>query len=345
MKKKILAVCMILVMVLSMAGCSGKAVNREAEESTTTTADKAATTSKKVVKDPYVDKIKIAYIAHDISTPVNQAWLEGIQRECEYYSNITIQSFNGDSSAENQVKLMSEAINQKYDAIIIQCSDGAALADSVAQAEAAGIPVITLNLDANTTHSALVQMADYDAGRLIADKIADEIGKKGNVVVIQGIAGVSRTDNLEKGFRDTIAKYKDIKIIASQAANFEKEKSTTVMTSFLSQYKDINAVFAINDAMAEGASLAVQNAGRLKEMVIWGADGEKEALSMIEKGTLTGTIYTNCWDQGSTAAKIALLMIGSEYNSNVLSKTPKVIMEPVIATKDTVGTIAKEDRW
>ena len=51
------------------------------------------------------------------------------------------------------------------------------------------------------------------------------------------------------------------------------------------------------------------------------------------------------WDQGSTAAKIALLMIGSEFDSSVLSKTPQVMMEPVVATKDTVGTIAEEDRW
>ncbi|OYO59643.1 monosaccharide ABC transporter substrate-binding protein (CUT2 family) [Lachnotalea glycerini] len=354
MKKKLLAMGLILAMTFSMVACSSaKEVNRDAEETktettteTTTTETNGATASTKEVKNPYVDDIKIAYVAHDISTPVNQAWLEGIQRECEYYPNITIQSFNGDSSAENQVKIMSEVINQDYDAIIIQCSDGAALADSVAQAESAGIPVITLNLDADTTHSALVQMVDYDAGRLIADKIAEEIGQEGNIVVIQGIAGVSRTDNLEQGFRDTMEKsYPNIKIVASQAADFEKEKATTVMTSFLSQFSDIKAVFAINDAMAEGASLAVQNAGRLNDMVIWGADGEKDALAMIEEGTLTGTIYTNCWDQGSTAAKIALLMIGSEYDSSVLSKTPQVIMEPVIATKDTVGEIAAEDRW
>ena len=56
--------------------------------------------------------MKIAYVAHDIGTPNNQAWLEGIESECEYYDNITVQSFNGDSSAEEQVKIMSEIINQ-----------------------------------------------------------------------------------------------------------------------------------------------------------------------------------------------------------------------------------------
>ena len=60
---------------------------------------------------------------------------------------------------------------------------------------------------------------------------------------------------------------------------------------------------------------------------------------------MTGTIYTNSWDQGSTAAKIALLMIGSEYDSVVLTETPRVIMEPVVVTVETVGLIPPEDRW
>jgi len=335
MKKTFFAVAAVFV-ALFFAACSASGGNSRSERSVTNTK----------VKNPYQDPVKIAYVAHDLSTPVNQAWLEGIQKECTYFTNITVQEFNGASSAENQVRIMSEVINQKYDAVIIQCSDGAALADSVTQAERAGIPVITLNLDANCTHAALVQMFDYDAGRLIADEIAASLNGKGNAVIIQGIAGVSRTDNLEKGFRDTVAsKYPGITIIASQAANFEKERATAVMNSFLSQFDKIDAVFAINDAMAAGASLAAQNAGRLKEMVIWGADGERDALAMIEAGTLTGTIYTNCWSQGSTAAKIALLMIGSEYDSSVLSKTPQVMMEPVIAKRDTVASIAEKDRW
>jgi hypothetical protein len=62
-------------------------------------------------------------------------------------------------------------------------------------------------------------------------------------------------------------------------------------------------------------------------------------------GEMAGTIYTNSWDEGSTAAKIALLMIGSEYDYTCLTATPKVIMEPIVVTAETVGSIAQEDRW
>ena len=62
---------------------------------------------------------------------------------------------------------------------------------------------------------------DYDAGRMAAEGMAKQMGEKGNVVIIEGVAGLTRTDNLEKGFKDTIAKYPDIKVLDAQAANFE----------------------------------------------------------------------------------------------------------------------------
>lgn len=347
MKKRILTLALTAVMAIGLlSGCTLQKTVRVDKHSPAGEGTAVGGVSNKVKVDPYTEDVKIAYIAHDLSTPNNQAWLEGIERETSSWSNITVQSFNAESSAETQVQLMADAINQKFNAIIVQCSDGTALAPSVEQAEEAGIPVITLNLDADTVHSALVMAPDYDAGRMAADKMAEQIGENGNIAIIQGVPGLHRTDNLEKGFRDTIANYPSIKIVDAQSASFEKEKAMTVMNSFLQSHPDLKGVFAINDAMAEGAALAAESAGKGGgQICIWGADGERDALEMIENGQLSGTIYTNSWDQGSTAAKIALLMMSSEYSYNVLTETPEVIMEPVVATKDTVGTIDEKDRW
>lgn len=341
MKKRIMAILLAGVMIMGLTACGGKTVAREESKP----VEKKAAGDSKMVKDPYTEKIKLAYIAHDLSTPNNQAWLEGIERECESWDNIEVQSFNGESSAETQVQIMTDVINQEYDAILLQCSDGTALSPSVEEAEKAGIPVITLNLDADTIHSALVMAVDYDAGRMVAEKIAEKLQEKGKIAIIQGVPGLTRTDNMEQGFRETIAAYSGIEIVDAQSASFEKEQAITVMNSFLQSHSDLDAVFCINDAMAEGAALAAQSAGKKGEIIIWGADGEKDALAMIESGDMTGTIYTNSWDEGSTAAKIALLMVGSEFEYSVLSKTPKVVMEPIVVTAENVGTISQEDRW
>ena len=346
MKKRGIALLLAGLMALSLAACSAEKTVRE--DPWAAAAGGGGGNSNKVKVDPYAgEEVKIAYIAHDIGTPNNQGWKEGIERECASWSNIKVDSYGAEESAETQVQIMTDCINQGYNAIILQCSDGTALAPSVRQAEEAGIPVITVNLDcaSDTIHSALVMAVDYDAGRMAADKMAEQLGETGDIAIIQGVPGLERTDNLERGFRETIAKYPDIKIVEAQSASFQKDTAMTVMNSFLQSHPDLKGVFAINDAMAEGAALAAQSANKKGQICIWGADGEKDALAMIESGDMAGTIYTNSWDEGSTAAKIALLMVGSEYDYTCLTATPKVIMEPIVVTAENVGTIAEEDRW
>ena len=346
MKKRGIALLLAGLMALSLAACSAEKTVRE--DPWAAAAGGGGGNSNKVKVDPYAgEEVKIAYIAHDIGTPNNQGWKEGIERECASWSNIKVDSYGAEESAETQVQIMTDCINQGYNAIILQCSDGTALAPSVRQAEEAGIPVITVNLDcaSDTIHSALVMAVDYDAGRMAADKMAEQLGETGEIAIIQGVPGLERTDNLERGFRETIAKYPDIKIVEAQSASFQKDTAMTVMNSFLQSHPDLKGVFAINDAMAEGAALAAQSKNKKGQICIWGADGEKDALAMIESGDMAGTIYTNSWDEGSTAAKIALLMVGSEYDYTCLTATPKVIMEPIVVTAENVGTIAEEDRW
>ena len=346
MKKRGIALLLAGLMALSLAACSAEKTVRE--DPWAAAAGGGGGNSNKVKVDPYAgEEVKIAYIAHDIGTPNNQGWKEGIERECASWSNIKVDSYGAEESAETQVQIMTDCINQGYNAIILQCSDGTALAPSVRQAEEAGIPVITVNLDcaSDTMHSALVMAVDYDAGRMAADKMAEQLGETGEIAIIQGVPGLERTDNLERGFRETIANYPNIKIVEAQSASFQKDTAMTVMNSFLQSHPDLKGVFAINDAMAEGAALAAQSANKKGQICIWGADGEKDALAMIESGDMAGTIYTNSWDEGSTAAKIALLMVGSEYDYTCLTATPKVIMEPIVVTAENVGTIAEEDRW
>ena len=65
-----------------------------------------------------------------------------MEKELSIFENVTFQRFDGKASAETQVQIMSDLVNQHYDAIILQATDAAALAASVEQAEAAlsGIP-------------------------------------------------------------------------------------------------------------------------------------------------------------------------------------------------------------
>lgn len=334
--KKTIAIILALALVFALCACGNVAVDGESANKTSTA---------KTTKDPYSDEIKIAFVPNVIGDSVAAAWGDGAEDELSVFSNVTFQRFDGKASAETQVQIMADLVNQKYDAIILQAADSAALAASVQQAEAAGIPVITLNLDADTPHAGLIAMVDYEAGALVAESMAASCGGNGNVVIIQATPGATRGENLEAGFRDKLAEYPGMTILDAQTGEWLTEKANVVMNDFLTKYDKIDAVFCHNDAMAEGASQAAEAAGRLDGLYIWGADGESKALEYIENGKMAGTIYTNCFDQGATAARLAMYLIGSEANTAELTKTPVIKMAPVVVTPENVHTIGEAIRW
>ena len=338
--KKIKGIIVLFLLVALILSCGGVKV-----DSPSSGGSSAAAANPRVIKDPYVDNLRIAFIPWTIGDSVGGAWGDGIERELKNFSNVTFNRYDGRASAETQITIMSELINQKVNGIILQSSDSAALSASVRQAEESGIPVVCLNLDVEVPHAGLVAMIDIEAGALIAREIAEAIGKNGNVVIIQAAIGASRGERLETGFRRELAKYPDVKILDSQTGDWLTEKANVVMNDYLTKYPRIDGVFAHNDAMAEGASAAAEAAGRLRQMVIWGADGEKKALEYIENGKMTGTIYTNCYDQGATAARFIMYFINSEANTAAYTRTPIVKMSPVIVTSKNVHTIGPDIRW
>ncbi len=342
MKKRLLSALLAVTCMagLVLTGCGSVQTDNQAASG----GDAAAAEEAFQGKDPYSDPIKIGFVAYTIGDSVGNAWNEGIEAELSNYDNIQYQAFDGNASVEQEVTHMDNMIDQGYDAIIIQCADSAGLAASVDKAEAAGIPVITANLDADTVHSALVAMVDIEGGRQIARSMGDAMGKKGKVVIIDAAPGATKGENINKGFKEVLAnEYPDIEIVGEQTGNWLTEDAYTVMTDFLTANSDIQGVLCHNDAMAEGAAEAAKAAGRLEGLQIWGLDGETKMLNYIEEGLCTGTVYTNCHDQGATMARLALFFIQNGIHK--AAKTPVVKIAPIIVTKDNVASITEDMRW
>ena len=288
--------------------------------------------------------VKIGYLPSTVGQALTQAWKTGIENTIKGQQNVSFQALDAQMKAEIQVTMMDDFINQGYNAIILQPIDAAALTASVKKAESKGIPVITLNTDTKLPHAAVVTMDDEGAGYMVGEQIGKALGGKGNVAIIQSPPGAQAGVEREKGFRAAMAKlFPEIKIVGAQNAAWNKDKAIEVMNSFLQVNKQLDAVFAVNDNMAEGAMIAAEAAGRLNQVKIWGFNGQKSTLALIEQGKITGTAYTNAYDQGATAAKLALdLLAGTNKKGD---KTEVITIPPFAATKDTVAQIKPEQRW
>jgi ABC-type sugar transport system substrate-binding protein len=97
--------------------------------------------------------------------------------------------------------------------------------------------------------------------------------------------------------------------------------------------------------MALGAVDVAKAKGLIPKLVIFGNDGEKDALESIEAGELAGTQYTDVFQQGRFAAAAATVLATGGVPATAFTAQGHLLMPYVIATKENVGSIGPAQRW
>lgn len=168
-----------------------------------------------------------------------------------------------DQDANKEISAMEDAISQKPDAIVLDPLGSAALVAPTTRAMAAGIPVI---LCANGIQSDnFVTRVDIDlylAGFQAADGLSKSLNGKGNVVMFSGIAGVDAAETWKKAGEEAFKKYPDIKIVASEYAQWSVATSKSKMAAIMAANPQIDGVWAGGGEMALGAALAFEDANK-----------------------------------------------------------------------------------
>jgi len=190
-----------------------------------------------------------------------------------------------------QLSDIEDLIQRKVNFILINPTDSSAIGSAVEKANKAGIPVATVDRNADKGKVVFHIASDNVAGgRMAARYIADALKGQGTVIELVGIPGSSAARDRGAGFEDELANYPKIKLVAKQTANFNRAEGLSVMENLLKAYPNINAVFAQNDEMALGAIQAIKAAGKLDKIIVVGFDAIDDAINAIKKGDMEATI-------------------------------------------------------
>ena len=290
-------------------------------------------------------RLKMAFVQF-LPHTVPAAWSKGIEDVLSSQGNIDYDLLDGQSKVEVQVSLMDTLINDGVAAIFLQPVDSVAVGPSIAKAKRAGIPVITLNIDATEEHAAHVEMSHFLGAKDIAKTMGERMGGKGKIAIINAPPGIVIRDLRTNGFVEGMKEnYPDIEIVADQPADWSRKKAQDVLSTILAAHPDITGVYGVNDSMALGAVDVAKQKGILDKLVVFGNDGEKDALQSIEKGELAGTQYTDVYQQGRFAAVAATVLATGGVSARAFETQGRVLMPYIIATKETVGQIKPDQRW
>jgi ABC-type sugar transport system substrate-binding protein len=147
-------------------------------------------------------------------------------------------------------------------------------------------------------------------GGLGADAMAALVERGARVAVITGIPGDVgsglRSEGFERGNRGRFD------VVATIAADFEREKARRATADLLRRDPRIDGVFAVNDLMALGVADAVVAAGRQGKVKVVGFDGIRQALDGVRRGSLSATVAQYPYTMGQLAIEACLAAIRGE---------------------------------
>lgn len=237
-------------------------------------------------------KCTIGFSQSTMNHPWRVAMVEGNRKWAEeHLPNVKLIITDGQNTSSKQVADVESLMAQNIDVLMISPLTQQALTPVVAQAMAAGIPVVEMDRKVNTDTTVYISAENEPIGRKAGEFFAQTLGGKGNIVVIEGTAGASAAIERQAGFEETLLKYPEMKIVARQNADFLREGAAKFMEDALQRFGpgEIDGVYAHNDEMALGALTAIEAAGRSGEIMVTGVDGQNNAIQAVADGRLFAT--------------------------------------------------------
>lgn len=213
-----------------------------------------------------------------------------------------------------QLGQVENFVAQGVDAIIIIAANTDATDPMTEAAQKAGIPLVYVNRKpANLPEGVSYVGSDsIDAGIFQAEWIAEQLGGKGNVVIMNGDLSQEAAQMRTAGAKQVFEKFPDIHIIKEDTANWSRDQGLALMENWLSTGDQIDAVASNNDEMAIGALSAIEAAGKLGDIIVGGVDASPDALAEMEEGRLNVTVFQNAAGQGEGGIKAAIAVARGE---------------------------------
>jgi inositol transport system substrate-binding protein len=213
-----------------------------------------------------------------------------------------------------QLGQVENFVAQGVDAIIIIPANTDAADPMTKAAQDAGIPLVYVNrIPSNLPEGvAYVGSDSIQAGIMQAEWIADKLGGKGNVVIMNGDLAQEAAQKRTEGEKQVFAKFPDIKVIKEDTASWSRDQGLALMENWLSTGEQIDAVASNNDEMAIGALSAIEAAGKLGQIIVGGVDASPDALAEMDKGRLNVTVFQNAKGQGEGGIQAAIALARGE---------------------------------
>jgi ABC-type sugar transport system substrate-binding protein len=253
------------------------------------------------------DELEIGFMAFDIGLdPFVSAMVDEAEQAAED-NDIDLDVRNGGGDLAKQISAVQDFITQDKDAIIVYPGDPEGIGPVVEQAEAAGIPVFTVNLSLSDEYpvTTFVGADDKEYGAKQGEMLVDAMGEEGKVGLIMGGLGTSAQILRTEGIKEVLSEYPDIEIVEEQADGWQSDKTLALTQDWVTKYPkgELDAI-VVQGPQAMGAIRWARDNGRDEIKWILG-DYPTDLVEPIKDGLVYGTVSQDPAEQGREVVEAA----------------------------------------
>lgn len=281
------------------------------------------------------DKLKVAFIPGIASDPFFLAMEKGARAAADKLGvELVWQGSASEYSPQSQMPFVDAALADDIDALILVPTDPDSLQPAVLRAEAAGIPVITV--DTTVTDQAYLTSHitgdNVDGGKQAAKTLAEQIGGEGKVFIMSGSPGATTNTLREQGFREELAaNFPKIEIVGREYANSQPATATSAVNTVLLNHPDLAGIFAIDGTSGTGTIAALRNSNAVGKVKLVGYDAYKAQVDGLQEGVFTALVA----QQPAKEAELALEYAKAKVTGEGADKIEKSVVIPnIVMTKE-----------
>ena len=239
-----------------------------------------------------------------------ESYLKSHDQVAEYYI------YNADNDVNKQISDIEDLIAKGVDMLILQPISAESVAAVVEEAYAQGIVVVDCTsplAPATEDYSVSVVAKDYDFGYVGAKWLCEQLGGEGNIICLDGMAGLSSQVLRMEGAQAAFAEYPGIKVLADEYANWDYATAKPIVENLLATYEDIDGVWSSGGDMTRAA------------IEVWAESGREWVPMMGEDCNGFLKLWAQYKDQGLSCIAVSLptwlFAYGAELGFEILNGT------------------------
>ncbi|MCX5209510.1 substrate-binding domain-containing protein [Kitasatospora sp. NBC_00240] len=316
--------CAALVLTVALAGCSSTG-GRRAEQ-----ARNRAATAGGAVDTP---RWRVAMVTH---AGAGDAFWDIVRKGAEQAAakdNITL-LYSNDAQTQNQVQLVQAAIDQRVDGLLVTLAKGDALGPVLAKAEAAGIPVISINSgqEFSARFGALTHIGqDETVAGQAAGAALDTRGRRSVLCVIHEQGNVGQEQRCDGARSKFGGRFQTLYV---DGVNMPDAKAA--ISAKLQADPALDTVLTLSAPVAATGLQAIQDARRPVELDTF--DLGTQVVAGLQAGTVGFAVDQQPYLQGYEGVDLLWLY---RYNLDVLGGGKPVLTGPQVLTKDDAAALAQ----